>query len=57
VQSLSLLQAVRPELAQSTVTWVAIAVDVACIADDISPQLEAALPAILERVLAILKTK
>jgi hypothetical protein len=32
-------------------------VDVACIADDISPQLEAALPAILERVLAILKTK
>jgi hydrogenase maturation protease len=55
VQSLALLRAVYPELARASMTWVAIAVGGARITHDISPELEAALPDILDRVLAILQ--
>jgi hydrogenase maturation protease len=54
VQSLALLRTVRPELAASAVTWVTIAVGDVRIARGLSPALEAALPGILEQVLAIL---
>jgi hydrogenase maturation protease len=55
VQSLALLRTVRPELARSAVTWITIAIGDVRIARDLSPELESALPEIVEQVLAILQ--